>query len=119
MERTSIQTVKLVEDLLKRMYQEPSLEPRVAIFHEVEPLLEQLDVEARTWPNCSYCLEKLLELRCHLAAVAGLNDKGGHPAKQHYIWSLSAINALAGPHCFGRETAAGSSGATADPHVEP
>lgn len=106
MERTALQTVKMVADIANRMRDEQDRNELVRLFRSAEPLLEDLDVEARTYPGGVYIEEKLMKLRWNLGAMARLNDGNGHGATQHFVWSLGALNTLRGPLGFARpETA--------------
>lgn len=106
MERTALQTVKMVADIAKRMHDEQDRNELVRLFRSAEPLIEDLDVEARTYPGGVYIEEKLMKLRWNLGAMARLNDGNGHAATQHYVWSLGALSTLRGQLGFGRQAPA-------------
>jgi hypothetical protein len=99
-DRSAIETVDVLRDVATRLHNARDNPTRLGLFHQAEPLMEELDVEARTHPACTCILEKLSSLRWHLGALAGLDADHGHPPMQHYVWALGDLDCLVGPFGF-------------------
>ncbi len=65
-------------------------------------ILDYLESAAQEKGFGGYVTEKLNTLRWHTDAAFGSKKNNGHSEEQHRVWALGEINALKGPHCFGR-----------------
>lgn len=90
-----------IEKQAKKMIDLP-VNQRGSASEKIQPLIRKLRDLAQGEATSVIISEKISSLTYHLEAIAGLGDTLGHSDKQHYTWILRDLDALSGPHGFGK-----------------